>query len=90
MKFSADIQIMPLAELRDPQGEAVLSSLPHAGVEGALEVRIGKNIVLTLEADSEENARERIQLACEKLLANTNTESFTFSVQPATEESPEE
>jgi phosphoribosylformylglycinamidine synthase PurS subunit len=90
MKFSADIQIMPLPDLRDAQGEAVLTSLPRAGVAGAVKVRIGKNIVFTLEADSEEKAREMVQLACEKLLANTNTESFTFSIEPTTEESPEE
>lgn len=80
MKFSADIQIMPLADLQDPQGEAVLASLPGVGIAGVVEVRIGKNIVFTLEADSEEKASEMVQLACEKLLANTNTESFTFSI----------
>lgn len=88
MKFSADIQIMPLADLRDPQGEAVAASLPEVGIKEAMEVRIGKNIVLTLEADSEEKAKELVQLACEKLLANTITESFHFTIQPTSEESP--
>ncbi len=90
MKFSADIQIMPLIDIHDPQGDAVAATLPGVGVEGVAQVRIGKNIVMILEAASEENAREMVQLACEKLLANTITESFQFTIQPTTEESPEE
>lgn len=90
MKFSADIQIMPLTSLKDPQGEAVAARLPDVGIEESVRVRIGKNIALTFEAESEEKAREMVQLACEKLLANTITEYFTFTIQPTTEESPEE
>lgn len=87
MKFTADIQVMLLPELEDHQGKAVAASLPRLGVEGVREVRIGKNIVLTLEAASEEAALEMVQVACEKLLANTITESFTISIQSTTEES---
>ena len=87
MKFFADIQIMPLKELQDPQGTAVASSMPHLGIHEVTEVRIGKKIELTFDATSEETAKELVQLACEKLLANIITESFTFSIRSTAEES---
>ena len=87
MKFFADIQIMPLKELQDPQGSAVAASMPHLGIHEVIEVRIGKKIEMAFEAASEEEAKELVQLACEKFLANIITESFTFSIRSTAEES---
>lgn len=89
MKFFADIQIMPLKELPDHQGHAVAASMPHLGLNQVEDVRIGKRIEMTFEAASEQEANEQIQLACEKLLANTIAETFTFSIQSIAEESTE-
>ena len=58
MKFFADIQIMPLKELQDPQGNAVASRMPHLGIEEVTEIRIGKKIEMSFEAVSEKAAKE--------------------------------
>lgn len=81
MKFIAEIKIMPLKELLDPQGKAVSSGLKNMGVEGVSDVRIGKHIFLELDAKKEENAREIVEKACKNLLANPIMESFSYEIR---------
>lgn len=44
-------------------------------------VRIGKHITLEIEADSESTAREKVAIACKKLLANLIMESYEFKLK---------
>lgn len=83
MKFVAEIDIMPRPELLDPQGKAVLLGLEHLGLDQVNDVRIGKHITLQLEAETEEIAREKVEKACNKLLANLIMESFTYELKQA-------
>lgn len=83
MKFVAEIDIMPRPELLDPQGKAVLLGLEHLGLDQVDDVRIGKHITLQLEAETEEIAREKVEKACNKLLANLIMESFTYELNQA-------
>ncbi|MCJ8165648.1 phosphoribosylformylglycinamidine synthase subunit PurS [Pontibacter sp. E15-1] len=83
MKFVAEIDIMPRPELLDPQGKAVLLGLEHLGLDQINNVRIGKHITLHLEAETEEIAREKVDKACSKLLANLIMESFAYELQQA-------
>jgi phosphoribosylformylglycinamidine synthase len=83
MKFVAEIDIMPRPELLDPQGKAVLLGLEHLGLDQVDDVRIGKHITLQLEAETEEIAREKVDKACNKLLANLIMESFTYELKQA-------
>jgi phosphoribosylformylglycinamidine synthase PurS subunit len=78
MKFTAEIDIMPHAELLDPQGKAVMLGLEHLGLEQVSDVRIGKHIRLQLEAADEAAAAQKVEEACKKLLANLIMESFSY------------
>ena len=80
MNFVAEIKIMPLKELLDPQGKAVLGGLANLGIKSVNDVRIGKHIQLNLEANTAEEARSIAQEASEKLLANPVMEEFTISI----------
>ena len=80
MKFIAEIDIMPHKEILDPQGRAVIKSMTNLDITGFEDVRIGKHIKLTLEADTEEEAREKVEDACKKLLANVVMENYTFQL----------
>ncbi|ARS36561.1 phosphoribosylformylglycinamidine synthase subunit PurS [Pontibacter actiniarum] len=83
MKFVAEIDVMPRPELLDPQGKAVLLGLEHLGLDQVDDVRIGKHITLNLEAETEDIAREKVEKACSKLLANLIMESYTFELKQA-------
>jgi len=74
---------MPLEELLDPQGKTVANNMTNLGIEGVHDVRIGKHINLELQADSEEAAREKVENACKKLLANVIMESYSFTLKAA-------
>ncbi len=80
MKYQAHITIMPLKELLDPQGKTVQNNLPNLDIHGVEDVRIGKHVVMRLEAPDETTARERVDTACRKLLANLIMESYSFEL----------
>lgn len=80
MNFLAEIKIMPLKELLDPQGKAVLGGLSNLGIKSVDDVRIGKHIQLQIEADSKEEAKSIAEEASKKLLANQVMEEFTISI----------
>ena len=80
MIFTAEIKIMPLKELLDPQGKAVMGGLDKLGINGINDVRIGKHVELTLEAESAEGARKIAEEAASKLLANAVMEQFTIEI----------
>jgi phosphoribosylformylglycinamidine synthase PurS subunit len=83
MKFKAEIDVMPLKALLDPQGKAVTSSMKNLGLPEIENVRIGKHITLEIEAASKEEASSKINDACKKLLANQIMESYDFTVSEA-------
>ncbi len=81
MRFKAEIDIMPLKALLDPQGKAVTSSLKNLNLSEIENVRIGKHISLEIEADNKENADKKVEEACKNLLANHLMESFEFELE---------
>ena len=80
MTYSVQIKVMPLKELLDPQGKAVMGGLQNLGLNNVNDVRIGKNINLQIEADSSEHAKKIAEEASKKLLANPVMEYFEISV----------
>ncbi|MFO8236362.1 MAG: phosphoribosylformylglycinamidine synthase subunit PurS [Bacteroidales bacterium] len=85
MKFTAEINVMPLKNLLDPQGKAVKSSMKKIGFNNVDDVRIGKHITLELEAENKEKAMEQVNEACNKLLANPVMEGYSYIVEAADE-----
>ena len=81
MNFTAEIKIMPLKELLDPQGKAVLGGLSNLGIKNVNDVRIGKHIQLQIDAASEDEARAIADEASRKLLANQVMEEFTIEIR---------
>ena len=80
MKFNIQVRVMPLKELLDPQGKAVITGLSNLGLKNISEVRVGKNISLQVEAVSSEEAKKIAEEASKKLLANPVMEYFEVTV----------
>lgn len=87
MTYMVQIKVMPLKELLDPQGKAVMGGLKNLGLDGVEDVRIGKNIQLQVNANSPEAAKRIAEEASKKLLANPVMEYFELenveAIQPA-------
>ena len=81
MKFQAEIDVMPKKEILDPQGKAVTGSMKNLGLAEIQNIRIGKHISLEIDADNEQTAHNKVELACKNLLANLIMESYSFKIQ---------
>ena len=81
MKFIAEIDVMPLKALLDPQGKAVTNSMANVGFTGIGNVRIGKHMTLEIEAESKEIAKTKINEACTTILSNPIMEGFSYTVK---------
>lgn len=83
MKFKAEIDVMPLDALLDPQGKAVSNSMKNIGLPEISGVRIGRHVRLFVDASTMEEATAKVEESCKKLLANQIMESYTYSVEEA-------
>ena len=75
-RFEVVISLRP--GLLDPQGKAVEGSLPAMGWTNVSDVRIGKHVVLTVEADSQDAARAQVEDMTRRLLSNPVIEDFAI------------
>lgn len=82
MIYSVQVKVMPLKELLDPQGKAVIGGLKNLGISNVEDVRVGKNITLQVSAASAEEAKQIAEEAGKKLLANPVMEYFEISTTP--------
>ena len=80
MIFTAEIKVMPLKELLDPQGKAVLGGLSNLGIKSINDVRIGKHIQLQIETSNKDEASAIAEDAAKKLLANPVMEEYTIQI----------
>ncbi len=80
MLFTAQVKVMPLKDLLDPQGKAVLGGLQNLQINSISDVRIGKHIDLQIEANNKEEATAIASEAAKKLLANPVMEMFEVIV----------
>ena len=62
----------------DPAGEATRSATKRLGIDGVTQLRIGKSIELEIEASDKEDARTKIELMSDRLLANPVIEDWTL------------
>ncbi|HNJ28026.1 MAG TPA: phosphoribosylformylglycinamidine synthase subunit PurS, partial [Ferruginibacter sp.] len=69
MTYTVQIKVMPLKDLLDPQGKAVMGGLQNLGLSNVSDVRIGKHIDLQIDAADKEAARSAAEEAAKKLLA---------------------
>ncbi len=65
----------------DPAGEAIKSAANKLGVEGISTLRIGKLIEVELEANQENEVKEKIELLCDRLFANNVIEDYEYQFE---------
>jgi phosphoribosylformylglycinamidine synthase subunit PurS len=80
MTYTVQVKVMPLKDLLDPQGKAVMGGLKNLGISSVADVRIGKHIDLQVEAATKEDAIAIAEEATKKLLANPVMEYFEIQV----------
>lgn len=78
-RFRCAIHIVPRRGILDPQGKAVADALHSLGFAAVGEVRVGRYVVVDVDAEDVEAARASVKAMCDKLLANPVTEDYDIA-----------
>ena len=78
------VNVTPKPGILDPAGRAVEGSLGHLGIDGVHDVRIGRRVELTVEAEDEARARDVVDRLAAELLSNPLIEAFEVEPLGAT------
>ena len=65
------VEVMPKAEILDPQGKAVVGALARLGKDTFTGVRIGKRFELTVDGPVDDAMLAEVREIAEDMLANT-------------------
>ncbi len=65
------VDVMPKAELLDPQGKAVSGALARLGQEAFTSVRIGKRFELTVEGEVTVDVLQAARQVADEILSNS-------------------
>ena len=79
--YKAKVNVTLRPSILDPKGKAAHHALQNLGLNQVEQVRIGKFIELDVAADNEHSAREIVEAACTKLLANEVMEDFEIIIE---------
>ena len=67
----------------DPQGLTIKHALESLGYQNLEEVRIGKLITIKLNSKDKEEAKQKVNEMCQKLLANPIIEDYSLKIKEA-------
>lgn len=88
MSLVAKVTVSIKPTVNDPQGLTIAKALRESlGFTEVEEVRAGKSIVIRLNSEDLEQARERVDAMCKKLLANPVIETYSFMIEPVDDRS---
>ena len=81
MKATVTVELKP--SVLDPQGKAIEHSLSSLGFGGVEDVRVGKLFRITLAdiGQTREDVETQLRQMCERLLANTVIEKFSYTLE---------
>lgn len=75
------VDVMLKPEILDPQGRAVQGALDRLGLTGVMDVRQGKQFVLTLDGPLDAGTLARIHELAGELLSNPVIEDYELRVE---------
>jgi phosphoribosylformylglycinamidine synthase subunit PurS len=78
--FRAEIFVTLKPVVNDPAGLTIKGGLHALGFDSVTDVRAGKYLVVTLEADNEDDARSRVEEMTRQLLANAVIEDYRIEL----------
>ncbi len=79
--IKAKIYVTLKPSILDPQGKVVTNTLHSLGYSDVKETRISKFIELSFDTDDEEKVKKDLDVICDKVLANPNTETYSFEIE---------
>jgi phosphoribosylformylglycinamidine synthase len=79
--IKAKVYITLKPSVLDPQGKVVMNTLHSLGHASVSDVRVSKFIEIKFDTDNEAEVRESLEKICDKVLANPNTEAYSYELE---------
>ncbi|MFB5190876.1 phosphoribosylformylglycinamidine synthase subunit PurS [Alicyclobacillus fastidiosus] len=79
--YEVEVRIWLKPSVFDPQGHAVEQALHTLGYSEASDLRIGKYMHLTVQGESEQQAKTRVEEMCERVLSNPVMETYAYTLK---------
>tara|TARA_Y100001968_G_C19092728_1_gene588519 strand:- start:96 stop:371 length:276 start_codon:yes stop_codon:yes gene_type:complete len=76
--FQTRVLVKLRPSVLDPAGEATKSAANRLGIIGIKTLRVGKVIEISIEAKDEDEAKRKIEILSDRLLANPVIEDWSF------------
>ncbi len=86
MRWLADVHVRLRPGIADPEGQTVAGGLRALGFVTVEEVRVGKLLHITFEADDRGAADAAVEVMCRRLLANPVMETADWELRAEVEE----
>ena len=80
-RYQARVLVRLRPSVLDPAGEATRGAAARLGVEGISKLRIGKAVELEVDAPDATEARRRLELLSDRLLANPVIEDWSLELK---------
>lgn len=78
-RFRISVNISPRQGILDPQGKAVAEALHSLEFGEVRDVRVGRFLVMQVDAADRASASQRVREMCDKLLANPVVEDYEIA-----------
>ena len=85
MRWLADVHVRLRPGIADPEGQTIVGGLHALGFTSVSEVRAGKLLRLTFEADDQPAAEAALDGMCRRLLANPVMETADWELRAEVE-----
>jgi len=79
--FKAKIFVSLKQSVLDPQGQVISNALHTLGYKDVTETRVSKYFEILLDTDDIEKAEADVVNICDKVLANPNTEAWSYQLE---------
>jgi phosphoribosylformylglycinamidine synthase len=78
-RYRVAVHIVPRKGVLDPQGKAVADALHALGFSAVRGARVGRHLILDVDAADSNEAETSVRGMCDKLLANPVTEDYEIA-----------
>jgi len=79
--IKAKIQVSLKPSVLDPQGAVISNSLHTLGYTTVKDTRASKCFEITFDDENRQRVSKQVSEICDKLLANPNTEVYSFELE---------
>lgn len=80
MKFNVEVIVEFRKGILDPQSQAIQGAIASLGYDNVTKLKVGKKFNFIIEESNKEDASQKVEELCKKLLANPVIENYHYTI----------